>query len=333
MRERQIQPLTIKGNIPIDLKTLVSSKKLDPASPIALAVELPRSSLGFIADAVPAIHFIQGDVMTDIKASGTVGHPVFNGVAALDISAVRAQDVTLPVVRDFQARLVFNEKQLRFERFGGDIGGGKFSVDGRVDFATLLNPTLQLAAKADNVLALRDENITARVNADVKITGPLAAATVAGKIGLTKSRYLKDIDIIPLNLPGQPPPATPAESEGEPNISIPTPPISNWKFDLAIKTDDPFYVSGNLAAGKATVDMTLQGTGLQPLLGGYVTVDHLAATLPFSRLEIDNGNVSFTRGPAVESRPQPDGNFHRQQLSDYDLYLRPREVADRGILE
>jgi autotransporter translocation and assembly factor TamB len=294
VRQPQIQPLTIKGDVPLDLQAIVSSKRLDPNAPIQLAIELPRSSLGFLAKAIPAVRYVQGDMMTDIKVSGTVGHPVFNGLAEMNIPAVRAEDVTVPAVRDFAARLVFGEKQLRFERFGGTVGGGKFSLDGHIDFATLTDPTLQLAAKADNVLAVRDDNATVRVNADVKITGPLAAATVAGQIGITKSRYLKDIDIVPLNLPGKPAPQPPAPAEAEPTISIPTPPISNWKFDLSIKTDDPFYIRGNLASGSATVDLRLRGTGLQPQLDGYVSVEHLVATLPFSRLEISNGNISFT---------------------------------------
>jgi autotransporter translocation and assembly factor TamB len=294
VRQSQIQPLTIKGNIPLDLAAIVSSKQLDPNSPVALAIELPRSSLGFVAKAVPAVHFIQGDVLTDVKVSGTVAHPIFNGLAEVNVPAVRAEDITVPSVRDFQARLVFGEKQLRFERFGGDVGGGKFSLDGQVDFASLLEPTLKLEAKANNVLAVRDDNATVRVNADIKVTGPIAAATVAGQIGITKSRYLKDIDIVPLNLPGKPAPQPPAPAEGEPSISITAAPISHWKFDLAIKTDDPFSIRGNLATGSATVDLRLRGTGLQPLLDGYVSVNHLVATLPFSRLEIDNGNISFT---------------------------------------
>jgi autotransporter translocation and assembly factor TamB len=294
LRQPQIQPLTIKGDVPLDLATIVSDKRLDPSSPLALAIELPRSSLGFLGKAIPAVHYIEGNVMTDIKVSGTIGHPVFNGLAELDVPAVRMEDITVPAVRGFQARLVFADKQLRFERFGGDVGGGKFNVDGHVDFTTLTAPTLQIEAKADNVLAVRDDNATVRVNADVKVTGPLATATVSGQIGLTKSRYLKDIDIVPLNLPGKPAPQPPAPAEGEPSISITAAPISHWTFDLGIKTDDPFYIRGNLATGSATVDLRLRGTGLQPLLDGYVSVNHLVATLPFSRLEISNGNISFT---------------------------------------
>lgn len=294
VHQPQIQPLTIKGNLPLDLKTLLSKRQIDPKSPLDLAINLPSSSLAFIAKALPAVRFIEGTAATDIRVGGDIAQPTLSGTVDVNVPAVRAANITVPSVRDLKLRLSLGGRQLRFEQFGAEIGGGKFSLDGYVDLSKLAAPVLQLAIKADNVLALRDDSVTVRVNADIHVTGPVAAATVAGKIGITKSRYLKDIDIIPLNLPGKPAPAPPSPAEAEPTISITAAPISNWKFDLALKTDDPFFVRGNLARGQAEVDLRLRGTGLQPLLDGYVTVTDLTATLPFSRLEISDGNISFT---------------------------------------
>ena len=298
VRQPQIQPLTIKGNLPVDLKQIAEKKSLDPNSPVVLTVQLPRSSLGFLAGISKAVRFIQGEMSADVRVGGTVGKPQLSGSAQLDIDAARAENITVPAIRDFHARLAFTQKQLVFERFGGEIGGGKINLDGRVDLPTLTTPTLTLHATANNVLAVRDDNITARVNADVRVTGPLAGASVDGTVGLTKSRYLKDIDIVPINLPGKPapaPPATaPAGDQGPASIGINAAPIKDWKLNLNIRTDDPFFVRGNLATGQATVDLHVRGTGAQPLLDGNVTVTNLTATLPFSRLEISNGNIHFT---------------------------------------
>ena len=100
-----------------------------------------------------------------------------------------------------------------------------------------------LHATANNVLAARDDNVTARVNADVRVTGPLAAASVDGTVGLTKSRYLKDIDIVPINLPGKPapaPPATaPAGDQGPGSIGVNAAPIKDWKLHLDIPHGRP----------------------------------------------------------------------------------------------
>ncbi len=297
VRQPQIAPLSIKGNIPLNLQTVLRKGSLDPASPVQLVIDLPRSDLGFLRGVVPGIRFVQGTALADIRVAGTIGQPALSGVAELNIPAARAENITVPAIRDLAARITFRERTLSIERFGVEVGGGKASASGRVDFTKLTEPTLDLAARADSVLVLRDDNITARINADVRINGPLASATVSGRIGVTKSRFLKDIDILPLNLPGKPAPAPPAVAQagyGPEALGVSAPPLRDWKLDLAIKTDDPFLVRGNVANGRALVDLQIGGTGGRPLISGYVQVENLIATLPFSRLEIQTGNIQFT---------------------------------------
>ena len=296
VRQPQIAPLTIKGNVPLNFEAIVASKQIDPKSPVELTIQLPRSSLNFLGGVTKAIRHIEGDVAANVKVGGTIEKPAFSGDADLNILAARADNITVPAVRDFHARLVFANNDLRIERFGGEIGGGKIGAGGHIGFVKLTEPTLDLSAKADDVLAVRDDNLTARVNADVKVVGPFASASVSGYIGITKSRYLKDIDIIPLNTPGKPAPAPPAPSSGsgDASIGINAAPINAWKLDLAIKTDDPFVIRGNLARGQALVDLHVRGTGGKPLLDGNVEIKDLVTTLPFSTLDIADGNIAFT---------------------------------------
>ena len=296
VRQPQINPLTIKGYLPFDLRDIAQKKALDPNSPVVLTINLPRTDLGFLAGATKAVRFIQGTAAADVRVTGTVGKPAFAGSVELLIPAARADNVTVPAIRDFAARLAFTNTALRIERFSGEIGGGKLNLDGGATFAKISEPTLNIHATANNVLAVRDDNLTARVNADVKLTGPLATAGVTGYVGLTKSRYLKDIDILPLNTPGKPAPQppSPSDSSAPASIGFYSPPVSNWKLNVDIRTDDPIFIRGNLANGTVVVDLHLRGTGAKPLLDGNVNVQNLVATLPFSTLTIADGNVNFT---------------------------------------
>ncbi len=296
LRQPQLAPLTVKGNVPLNLQTVLSKGAVDPKSPVEIVIDLPRSDLAFLRGIAPGIRFVQGTAQANVRVDGTIGTPVLSGAAELNVPAARAENITVPAIRDLGARITFRERTVTVERFSAEIGGGKATASGRVDFAKLTEPVLDLGAKADSVLILRDDNITARVNADVRVTGPLASATVAGRVGVTKSRFLKDIDILPLNLPGKPAPAPPAaaQSSGPETLGIEVPPLRDWKLNLAIKTDDPFTVTGNVARGRVLVDLQVGGTGGKPLLSGYVQVENLVATLPFSRLEIQEGNLQFT---------------------------------------
>ena len=108
---------------------------------------------------------------------------------------------------------------------------------------------------------------------------------------MTKSRFFKDIDILPIGLPGRPAPQPPAEPAP---ISFASPPLRDWTFDVAVKTADPFLIQGNLANGRTVLDLKLAGTGLKPWLDGSVRIEQLMTSLPFSRLEITSGNIYFT---------------------------------------
>jgi len=144
-----------------------------------------------------------------------------------------------------------------------------------------------------DALVLRNEAVTVRVNSNVQVSGPLAAASVTGDIGITHSKFFKEIEILPLELPGRPAPKPPPAPTTNPSVD--TPPVRDWKIALKIHTDDPFLIHGNLANGKALVDLSIGGTGKAPTLDGSVTIHNFVASLPFSQLNINNGFVYFTK--------------------------------------
>jgi len=172
-------------------------------------------------------------------------------------------------------------------------------MSGRVTFPKLTEPTLDLQLNADSVLLARNDTLTVRADANLRITGPFAAATVTGNVAMTNSHFLKNIDLIPIGLPGRPAPQPPS---GRPDFSVPSPPFRDWKFDVAIKTKDPVLIRGNLATGGATGDLKLTGTGLRPQLQGVVQMQNVEATLPFSRLEISRGFLTFTPDDSMNPR-------------------------------
>src|SRR5207245_474403 len=162
------------------------------------------------------------------------------------------------------------------QQLDGDLG---LDVDVR---GTIARPVL--SGSADMMINV------ARANADIKVTGSFASANVTGDIAITNSHFLKNIDLIPIGLPGRPAPEPPS---AQPEFSFPEPPLRDWKFDVAIRTKDPVVIRGNLATGGATGDLKLTGTGLHPELQGTVRLENVEATLPFSRLQVSKGLLCF----------------------------------------
>src|SRR4030095_11370442 len=271
LQQPRIHPLEINASMPFDVPKIVQARGFPDDTPVTAKARLPRSSVDFVRQFVPDLQRLDGDLGLDVYVSGTFGHPVFSGAADMTINVARFTNATLPALQSFNARCTFRDNTLTLDRFGGDLAGGPFTMNGRITFIKLTEPTLDLQLRAQSVLVARNDTLTARADADVRVTGPFAAATVSGNVALTNSRFLKNIDLIPIGLPGRPAPQPPAE---RPELfSLPSPPFRDWKFDVAIKTTDPVLIRGNLATGEATTNLKLTGTGLKPGLEGMVHME------------------------------------------------------------
>ena len=291
LQQPRIQPLEITASMPFDVPKIVQARGFADDTPITAKARIPRTSVNFVRQFVPELRQLDGDLGLDVDVSGTLGHPVLSGAGDMTVNAARFTNATLPALNSFNARVTFRDNALTLDRFGGDLAGGPFTMSGRVTFVKLTEPILDLQMRAQSVLVARNDTLTARADGDVKITGPFAAATVSGNVALTNSWFLKNIDLIPIGLPGRPAPQPRAERPEF--FSLPGPPFRDWKFDVAIKTKDPVLIRGNLATGEATTDLKLTGTGLKPGLQGVVNMEGVEATLPFSRLDVSRGSLTF----------------------------------------
>jgi len=297
IRQRQIQPLTIRGRAPLDIGYLLKEHALDPRMPVEASVQLPPTSLAIVPRFTALVRRIDGTAGIDVRLGGTVDKPVLSGAATIDLKNARMTSEDIPALDGFHAKLSFANDTLTVSSFEGDLGGGKFKLGGNIRLAKLTAPIFDLSLESRDVLVRRDDSITVRADTDIKLAGPLSAASVSGAIYITHSRFFKEIDILPIALPGKSKPAPRSVQSGPVVVSFPNPPLRDWKFDLAIKTrkDDPFLVRGNLANGKVEIDLHLGGTGLEPALEGNVHIPEFHATLPFSTLSISRGFVYFTK--------------------------------------
>jgi hypothetical protein len=302
LQQPRIQPLEINANMPFDVPKIIQTRGFPDDTPITAKARLPRSSVNFVRQFVPDLQQLDGDLGLDVDVGGTFGHPVLSGAGDMTVNVARFTNATLPTLRGFNVRFTFRDNALTLDRFAGDLAGGPFSMSGRVTFVKLTEPVLDLEMRAQSVLVARNDTLTARADGDIRITGPFTAATVSGNVALTNSRFLKNIDLIPIGLPGRPAPQPPAERPEF--FSLPAPPFRGWKFDITIKTKDPVLIRGNLATGEATTDLKLIGTGLHPGLQGVVQMEGVEATLPFSRLDVTRGSLTFS--PSDSTNPTID---------------------------
>ncbi|RYD70784.1 MAG: hypothetical protein EOP84_26095, partial [Verrucomicrobiaceae bacterium] len=184
------------------------------------------------------------------------------------------------------------------------VAGGTFDLSGAIRVPRWFEPVFDLRLRSDDVLVRRDDAITVRVDTDLRATGPLAKGAIAGSIWITHSRFFREIDILPIGLPGRPKPRAPRSAPNPGTFSIEQPPFRDWTFNVAILTrpGDPFQIRGNLANGSAVADLRLGGTGNEPYLEGLIRIENFVASLPFSRLTVTRGFITFSRDAPFEPK-------------------------------
>ena len=310
-----ISPLQINGKLPFSPRQVIKDRKINENSPVELSLQLDKSPVNILSQLIPGIRYIEGQMGIDANATGTIAKPELSGAVSLDLPAIRMRDPNAPAVNGFKGNLEFTGNQLLIHRFGGEISGGPFDLTGRVLFKKLTEPGLDLRLTSQNALILRNETLTVRADADLKIAGIYNAANVTGNIGLTKSKFFREVEILPIDLPGKPAPKPPTEMQAGFSLK---PPFSNWTFNVAIKTKDPLLIRGNLANGAAHIDLKLVGTGAAPALDGMARIDNFVASLPFSRLNVEYGYAYFTADNPFVPRLDIQGT---SSLRDYNIHV------------
>jgi autotransporter translocation and assembly factor TamB len=313
-----VHPLVLTGGLPIDVGQILETGMLPENTPLQFAIKWPSNNLAFIRKVVPDVKIIEGTADVDIGATGTLKRPEVAGQIRTAISRFQAKTDTVPPISDFVSAIGFRQDHIQIDRLEGLVGGGRFSSTGSIDIKDGTNPKFDLGLKGKQVLLTRSDGLIARANLDLAVRGPLSGGEVDGTVGITDSRFFKDIDILPLNLPGRPPPQPPAAAP--PPISVTTPPFNAWKFNIAVRTDDPFLIQSNLARGRVSVHLQAGGTGAIPSVTGDVRIDRLVASLPFSKMEIDNGRIDFVQGANILD---PTLNLiGRSAVRDYEVTMR-----------
>jgi len=292
IREPSLQPITLSGSLPLDLAALISSGKIPQNLPVAATVILPPSNLDVLTRYLRPLRDVQGNLGINVSLEGTLDKPRFLGSLQAQVPLLRFRNNSLPTIRDSTINLTFKENILNFTDFRTSIAGGPMTARGTINLKDLSAPVLDLALDGKSILFVRNDSLIVRSDLALQVRGPLAEAEVSGTVGITDSRFFREIDILPINLPGRP---APAVEDKRSSLGTTAPPFRDWKFNIAINTLDSFRITGNLANGEIIVKLKLEGTGLFPTLDGNVQIFSLLASLPFSRLKIDYGNIYFGR--------------------------------------
>ena len=114
------------------------------------------------------------------------------------------------------------------------------------------------------------------------------------------------------------------------NLGVPIEPFKNWPLDVKLVTHDPFRVEGNLAQSAVVIDLHVGGNLGVPVPNGEVAIDKGKLTLPFSKVNVEIGKVSFNEktgfNGTVELKARAKTGDYRVSIFAFNRALDPKVV-------
>ena len=287
--------------------------------PVRGSIRIDQAKLQVLPTLFHQLRDVKGTGSIQARMQGSLGNPILEGALKLDCEALHFQTDRIPAITDLHASVRLDREHLHIERIRADLGGGSLAISGIASFLEPRNPSLSIDIKAHQVLVQRTQQLSLRLDGDLRVEGRWDAAAVRGKLYAVKSMVRRDIELLPISAM-QSGGSGYKRPPGKPWFIFPRKPFSDWKLDvqLATRQGDPVLIRGNRLRGTAKVDLRLLGTGAAPTLDGSYISDDVIALLPFARVEVSRGRVWYAAGapflPQTEFTAESEIRNHRIRM-------------------
>jgi hypothetical protein len=266
-------------------RAAAGSRSLPGDAPLALRASWNVDDLRWLAALSPLIRRVEGSASGDVTVGGTWREPRADGSWLWTRGALRL-GVDAPPFERLEARGSLSGSRVQLERLSGELGAGPFEISGAVDLA---GPgEFDLALRGSELLVLRERDLRARADVDLRLTGSFAAPVLAGRVGARDGRWRQRIEW----LPSAPAPVV-ARRGGELPFTLRGSVLGRLRYDISIESAGAFVIDTNLAKINLRPALRLGGRADAPTLEGAIFLDPTRVTLPGSTLDLRSGSLLF----------------------------------------
>lgn len=151
--------------------------------PIDVRVTTETFPMSTLDPGIRTVQDVAGLLMADIRVGGTPGEPVLDGRIALSEGVVTVTPLDQRY-EQVQGSATLSGRELRIDRLTA-VSGGTASVEGRMTFADLTNPALDLTATLDGFQPQGvDNEDDAEAYGELELTGTFATPRLTGNVRL-----------------------------------------------------------------------------------------------------------------------------------------------------
>ncbi|RMG14225.1 MAG: hypothetical protein D6729_13990 [Deltaproteobacteria bacterium] len=303
-----------------------------------------RLELGLVAPLLPSIARARGVVAFDVQVGGTLESPSFDGgVRLVEPVSLRPRSLFRSIALS-RANLRFEGRTLRLSELLGELDGGPFAAEGRLELDGWGPGAFQVDLEGQN-LPFRTTDLALELNADVQLGGSPSRMKVSGAVEVVQGRYLPKFELNEFIVRIRRPDVDEPLGERYPILR-------SVDLDVAVSSVDsmelravegPFGIELGLDA-----DLHVTGTVADPTIEGRVSASRGAIRFPKARLDVTRAVIEFVpslgRGETplldiqAEGEVEPQGSpdavpFHVTLSLSGPLGETPLELSSEPPLE
>jgi len=302
-------PLRLEAALP--LRASLDPFAIAPESDAPLSGSLQWQ--GELAPIVPLIpvtgHRLGGSIAVDMDLAGTLAAPEPSGTITLT-DAVYENLSAGTLLTEIAAEIGARGRKLTIRSFQASDGDeGTVTLDGTVDLADPSGAAIDLRARTKEAVLIRRDELHARANSDIAVTGTAADMSVEGTVTVTRAEVRvpesmpAEVATLDVTEVGGDTGRAPGEDRivkggtGEADVPAET---SRVGLNVRVKIPNRMFVRGRGLDTEWQGDLTVTGTAAQPVVNGQITavrgrIDALSKTFSLA-----SGEVAFDGGESID---------------------------------
>ena len=230
-----------------------------------------------------------GQLVADATVRGTFAKPLINGKVELHNASVNVMEISTGL-SNANGVVEFNGSSASFQKLTGEVGGGKVTLSGFLNYSDTVR--LGLRVSATKVRYRLQPGVSAIADADLRLTGRRDATVLSGTVTIDQITYAPESDFGAILSRAAPPVQAPA---------TPSPILDNMKLDVQVRTSSATAVQASVAQNlQVDANLRIQGTAAQPGVLGRISINEGRLVFFSSSYTVNSGTISFFNPIRIE---------------------------------
>ena len=258
-----------------------------------------------------------GRAVLRASATGSFSDPSISGYADIEGGSFRYRALPRSFT-DIVGRVTFDGNAVSLDGLKAKFGDGDVKFSGNIALKSFMPDQFNLSAVGTAMRLRYPEGFSSTVNADLSLTGPVAAPLLSGRVDVLYAAYTQTIDTdagIVMFAAGAA--GAGAGEPGEEGVFEAIPESSYpLTFNIQIRANHTLHIDNRKTATlTGSADLSYRGTLDRPSLTGHIDIDSGEVFINGNRFKVLPGTIQFSNPNkfdpffdiTAETRPRAQG--------------------------